>query len=289
MSIAPRWLTSSLATVALLTLGSGCIVGFKVDSDSATAGDMPDKNSSDAQSASDGSSSSGSDGSSSGSGSGGDSDSTSSSTSTGTTSDTTTTTGATTTTTTTTTGETTGETTGDTGGAVGECVVDGDCQLFSDCCSCQATPAGEEPDTCEAACEETRCEVLGVDAALCSFGTCTTSRVKCDDSGVVCNVPPPACPAGLLPQVNEAGDCWTGECVRGIQCESVPSCDDCPGNGWTCVTYVGFINELRCEPLPPACDGTPSCECAADVYCDAKGYELCQAEGDGVQCICPNC
>jgi hypothetical protein len=94
---------------------------------------------------------------------------------------------------------------------------------------------------------------------------------------------------GLLPQVNDAGDCWTGECVRGIQCESVPSCDACPGNGWTCVSYVALISTHRCEPIPPECDGTPTCECTEELYCDPDIFTLCEAEGDGIQCICPNC
>jgi len=273
------WLTSSLATIALLTLGSGCIVGFKVESD--TAGEMPDKNSSDDQTASGTSSGSTSSGTTSGSDSGGDSDSTSTSG--------TTTTSTSTTTSSTTIGESTGETSSTTGGPVGECIVDADCQLFSDCCSCQATPVGEDPDKCDAVCDEARCDLLGIDSAVCSFGTCTTSRVKCDDSGVLCDAPPPACPVGLLPQVNDAGDCWTGECVRGIQCESVPSCDACPGNGWTCVSYVALPSTYRCEPLPPACDGAPSCECAGDAYCDPDIFSICAAENDGIQCICPNC
>jgi len=270
------WLTSSLATLALLTLGSGCIVGFKVESD--TAGEMPDKNSSGDQTASGTSSGS----TSSGSDSGGSSSSDSSSTSTsGTTTSTTTTS--------TTIAESTGETSGTTGGVGGECIVDADCQLLSDCCSCQAAPLGEAPDQCDAVCDEARCDLLGIDSAICSFGACTTSRVNCDDSGLLCDAPPPACPVGLLPQVNDAGDCWTGQCVRGIQCESVPSCDACPSNGWTCVSHVALLSAHRCEPLPPACDDTPSCECAADAYCDPDVFSVCEAENAGIQCICPNC
>ncbi len=273
----PAWLLSSLATLSLLGLGSGCIVGFEVNT-SATNGTADKASDSDSASSSTGSSSSTSGDSSSGSTSSGAS-STSGATSTSSGS---TTTGSTTV------SETTGETSTTTGGAVDECKVDGDCKLYSDCCSCQAAPAGEIPDPCDLSCQETRCEVLGIDSAVCRFGVCATSRVNCDTSTISCKAEPPVCPAGLLPQVNQSGDCWTGECVRGIQCESVPSCDDCPESGWTCVSYQAFITKYVCEPVPAACEGTPTCDCTGDLYCTDE-FSVCNDLGDAVACACPNC
>lgn len=277
----PVWLISSLATLSLLGLGSGCIVGFEVNT-SATNGTAKASDSDTASSSTGSTSSTGGDSSSSSTGSTGSTSATSSSSSSGSSGSGSTTSGSTTA------SETTGETSGTTGGAVDECKVDADCELFSDCCSCQAAPVGEMPDQCDLSCKQARCEVLGIDSAVCRFGVCATSRVNCDATKISCNALPPECPAGLLPQVTQAGDCWTGECVRGIQCESVPTCDDCPESGWSCVSYQAFVTTYVCEPVPAACEGTPTCECAGDLYC-TDDFSLCNDLGDAVACACPNC
>jgi hypothetical protein len=280
-------LTSSIATLALLTLGSGCIVGFKVEtSTSATAGETTvDKDTvtegstssgattdSDSGTATDNSTDSGTDATSAAA-TDSDSDGTTATTTTGST----------------TVVESTGpETTGSTGGGDADCSVDADCELFSDCCSCQAAPAGEVPAQCDLLCDTPRCEALGIAAATCRFGVCVTARVNCDGSTVECADAPPECPAGLVAQVSEKGECWTGECVRGIHCASVPSCDACPDAGWSCVTNLDFVPSYRCEPIPAACEGAPTCDCAGDLFCDDI-YNLCSEAADGIHCECPDC
>jgi len=278
------WLCTSIATVALLTLGSGCIVGFKVDSStSASQGDTLDKES-ESDPGSTTLSSSSTDATESGASQSGTNSGTSGSTSdSGTTAETTGGTGATDT-------SATSGTSGTTGGVVGECQLDADCELFTDCCSCQAAPFDDPPAMCDLACEETRCEALGITTPLCNFGVCATSRVNCDDSQIVCNVPPPECLDGLLPQVNEGGDCWTGQCVRGIQCESVASCDGCPDADWTCVAYEAFTKTYRCEPIPAGCEDEEeaSCGCAGKSYC-TDGFNECSEGVDGITCTCLDC
>ncbi|MEZ4383853.1 MAG: hypothetical protein R3A79_21150 [Nannocystaceae bacterium] len=285
----PAWparLTSSIATLALLSLGSGCIVGFKVESStSASAGETVDKST-----VSDGSSSSGTT-------TGGDSD-TSGDAGTGSASlsgtategsgatDSDGSTSGTSTSGSTSVGESTGVET--TGGADVECSVDADCELFSDCCSCQAAPSGDVPAQCDLLCDIDRCEALSITAATCRFGVCVTERTGCDASAVDCGVEPPDCPAGLVAQVTEKGDCYTGECVRGIHCDAVPSCAACPDEGWSCVTNLDFVSSYRCEPIPPGCDGAPTCACAGDLYC-TDIYNVCSEGGDGLQCECPDC
>ena len=267
--------------LSLLGLGGGCIVGFEVNT-SATNATASKASDSDTASSSTGSTSSTSGDSSSGSATGSSSTGSTGSTGSSSTGSDSTSTGSTTA------SETTGETSTTTGGAVGECNIDADCTLYSDCCSCQSAPMGEIPDQCDLSCKETRCEALGIDGAVCRFGVCATSRVNCDATMVSCNALPPECPAGLLPQVNQSGDCWTGECVRGIQCESVPSCDSCPESGWTCVSYQAFVTKYVCEPVPAACEGTPTCDCAGDLYC-TDDFSVCNELNDAVTCACPNC
>lgn len=286
--IRAAWLTSSIATLALLSLGSGCIVGFKVEtSTSATAGETSvDKNT-----VTEGSSSSGST-TDSDSGTGTDSGTDSGTDATGgtaaTDSDSDGSTGTTTTGSTTVVESTGVETTGSTGGGDAECSVDLDCELFSDCCSCQGAPAGEVPAQCDLLCDTPRCEALGIAGATCRFGVCITDRINCDASTVECADAPPECPVGLVAQVTEKGDCWTGECVRGIHCNVVPSCVACPESGWSCVTNVDFVSSYRCEPIPAACEDAPTCGCAGDLYCDDV-YSVCSEAGDGIHCECPDC
>jgi hypothetical protein len=176
----------------------------------------------------------------------------------------------------------------ETEGLVSECAVDEDCALFSDCCSCEGHPPGEEPLMCDAACEQSRCEALGITAAICSFGVCTTPRVPCDDSAVVCDVAPPACGAGALPVLDPKGTCYTGECAPAIACDVVPACSLCEVPGWTCVAKVAFTTTRSCEPLPVNCEGVASCACAASQVCDDV-FTQCSEDADGLVCSCLDC
>ena len=194
--------------------------------------------------------------------------------------------GGTTTGETTTSGETTEGITGGIGG--GPCEVDADCKLHTDCCSCYAIPNEQDDVVCNAQCDQTQCEKIGIDEAKCVFGQCVTEKVHCGGE-VFCDALPPDCPPGTLPGVDELQTCWTGACVPVISCWWVTGCDLCP-ESFICVDHPSvFGSNWTCLPRPAACEDEVDCECAG-AACDARNEE-CE-EGGGVAdlvCSCPNC
>lgn len=203
--------------------------------------------------------------------------------------DTTTTAGTITTTTSgssTTDGPATSTSTGTSGGPVEGCVKDEDCKLHEDCCVCEGVPVDENPTDCDVQCKQSRCQELGIDAAVCRLGVCETERLSCDQNKVLCDSLPPNCEAGMLPETSP--NCWTGRCVPAVFCDVIPDCSFCP-DGKMCVQYTGEgIFPTVCEPIPPGCGGTPSCECAADLVCTGI-FSFCSVKGDVIGCDCPNC
>ncbi|WAS93616.1 hypothetical protein [Nannocystis punicea] len=200
-----------------------------------------------------------------------------------------------------TTGETTSATTGDTteadttagtdtdtttgGMGGGPCEVDADCKLHDDCCSCYGIPNDQTDPICKAECEQTQCEQIGIDEAKCVLGQCTTEKVDCS-SEVACDSLPPDCPPGTLPGIADA--CWSGACVPAVSCDKVPDCESCP-DSYMCVAYLNVLkNDLICLPLPVACDGQASCDCAGEAC--TGSFDLCTGSGDAdLACDCPNC
>lgn len=183
---------------------------------------------------------------------------------------------------------TTGTTGDDTGPVVpGECQSDADCKLFEDCCECKGVPADDETAICKLECDQSICDALGVDAAVCRLGRCIAERLPCEPTQVMCPMPSPDCPKGQVPGVGEG--CWTGQCVPAEICDVVPDCDICP-DGWMCVTKVAFGPQgITCEPIPADCDGEPSCECAGEAVC-VDGFTFCSDPGgDELNCECINC
>jgi len=176
---------------------------------------------------------------------------------------------------------------GTSGGPVeGACVKDADCKLHEDCCVCEGVPVGDNPASCELECKQPLCQEFGIDAAVCRLGACDTERLSCDQTKVVCNGPPPVCAPGTLPETDP--DCWTGRCVPAVLCDVIPDCSSCP-DGRMCVQYTGEgIFPTVCEPIPPECGGTPSCECAADQVCTGI-FTVCSEKGAVIGCDCPNC
>lgn len=277
MQRAHAWI-SAACLFLLPALHGGCIIGFKVEtSTSATASDDDSQSQSGSASSSttEGGSGSTSDGSSEGTGTASEGTTAATDTSDATTDATDATTDATTNATT------------ETGGA-GECQVDADCTLASDCCACVGLPNGEPPDLCMSQCDTNRCESLGVTKAVCRFGTCETERVGCDDTKILCDAVPPQCPAGTVPMVDSMGVCYTGECVPPSMCDRVPECALCPPE-MMCVSTVTLEGiPHTCEPIPVACGGVPSCACAANDVCDDVYYE-CSEQGSELTCSCPDC
>ncbi len=189
-------------------------------------------------------------------------------------------------------GDSSGSTTG--GTADPECIVDDDCMLVNDCCSCEAIPVGEKAPECDIeACLVPTCTAVGVGkpAVECNFGTCEVEEVSCNPMLVTCDgedAEPPACPEGHAPRVIDG--CW-GSCVPVEYCDIVPSCDAC-GADEACVEAVTQLGpSLQCVPIPPSCDGAPSCDCLGEVCEDP--FDLCSdgigPNGSELSCSCPAC
>lgn len=186
--------------------------------------------------------------------------------------------------TTTTTGETTTTTTGEPGET--QCQVDADCFLHADCCTCEGLPIGVDHDVCDGECDQSRCEALGIDRAVCRVGVCETERLSCGTNEIVCDAPPPACPPDHLPETTP--QCWTGECVPANLCDIITDCAACPPH-MMCVQNVSFVpHHLRCEPIPPACDGVPDCDCAGELVC-TEPFSICSTDGPIISCECIKC
>ena len=150
---------------------------------------------------------------------------------------------------------TTGEST-DTGMA-GLCDDDADCKLADDCCDCDGVPIDVDVAVCDLDCKQSKCSELGIKAAVCRFGVCTTPRLSCD-ANVACDSLPPPCEPGTLPETTPA--CWSGRCIPAKHCDVVGNCDECPDDR-VCVQNVGFGPEpgATCEILPPGCDPAAPC------------------------------
>ena len=105
-----------------------------------------------------------------------------------------------------------------------ECVAPADCLVMNDCCGCGAYPTDTVFSSCPMTCDVSECDVNSIpsDHALCVNGYCVLD-VNCDSSEATCRVAIPKCAGGEVPVVNEAGDCWTGECVSASECRNTPT------------------------------------------------------------------
>lgn len=79
-------------------------------------------------------------------------------------------------------------------------------------------------------------------------GSCT------NDSGVMCDALPPACPAGTVPGIRDG--CWTGYCIPVDQCEDLPACSglieaSCVGRSDCAPIYEGV--DCTCDELGCTC------------------------------------
>ena len=164
--------------------------------------------------------------------------------------------------------------TGGTGGAGGssgghpECVTDKDCQLFSDCCSCEPIPVGTVMPSCMIMCIQSNCAARGLKASdvACIAGGCAFNRT-CKPPVGICPiaVPTPVCPLGQAPLV--VGNCYSGGCAKVEDCADVASCDVCRSGstaaptGIPCATFETIPPSYHCVTTPQACGTNPTCAC----------------------------
>lgn len=176
-------------------------------------------------------------------------------------------------------------TTGDGDGApVGECSSADECVLVNDCCTCDVVLAGDEPPCDVPECFAPTCDAIGyTPEPACFVGTCVAAPVSCQLYEVTCEIePPPPCEGGLVRSVDNM--CY-GPCVPPSMCESLPfECDAATcGEGYACmVTQSGASGS--CIPLPPGCNGTPSCDCVAPWWGEIDCGGSCGDLGDVLLC-----
>lgn len=106
--------------------------------------------------------------------------------------------------------------------------------------------------------------------AACLVGTCVLAPLSCEMLDITCEIdPPPPCEGGTLRSA--INNCY-GPCVPPSMCTYLPfECDaNTCGEGFACmVTQSGAPS--RCIPLPPGCNGVPSCDCVGSYLGDTCG------------------
>ncbi|MEM7157821.1 MAG: hypothetical protein AAF799_33585 [Myxococcota bacterium] len=174
------------------------------------------------------------------------------------------------------------------------CMDDSDCVLVDNCNACGANLGGngapgshgpgavlgEGPAAFDIppACEVTQCEQWGDPTAECRFDQCVLSKLHCAQPG--CDGVPPQCDPPLVPLVDAAADCWSGECGPESACDYVQDCLACEAAGLLCVQFEGEPLPT-CEQAPPDCDGSAECDCAGAAFC---GEASCTVDAGAIVC-----
>ncbi|MCH9684387.1 MAG: hypothetical protein K0V04_23335, partial [Deltaproteobacteria bacterium] len=115
----------------------------------------------------------------------------------------------------------------------------------------------------------------------------------CDPGAVFCEAPPPECPAGQVPLVDEMTMCWDGACVPSESCYTVPDCSLCEADE-ACVSTqtFGLPPALTCQDVPPACMGSPTCDCMPTACDMALGFQCSEPQlgaDEDLVCFCRLC
>lgn len=184
-----------------------------------------------------------------------------------------------------------------TGGPVeAACEQDSDCQLHTDCCTCDVIAKGEQPAICPIMeCLIDTCSTLDVADAkpVCRFGRCTFTKISCNPVGVTCKALPPTCSPGHLPTLNDQGDCWSGQCAPIEACDWAPNCESCADkeDPLVCVFKAQKGAYHVCEPKPVGCGDQAEIDCACgQEICDASPpHTVCSDHNPGITCECPFC
>ena len=183
---------------------------------------------------------------------------------------------------------------GGSGGIPGpECTTASDCKLVDDCCTCAAIPVGATAPACGGVlCKQNQCPArqLGTGTVDCVAGRCVAG-FACDATQVICKVAAPVCPAGEVPVINDAGNCYVGTCAPAAECKTVSGCGSCTGANDACASYETQLGiQHHCITIPPECGGSASCSCFGAATC-LSPYRSCREYSGlrGVYCSCPNC
>jgi len=183
---------------------------------------------------------------------------------------------------------------GGSGGIPGpECTTASDCKLVDDCCTCAAIPVGATAPACGGVlCKQNQCPArqLGTGTVDCVAGRCVAG-FACDATQVICKVAAPVCPAGEVPVINDAGNCYVGTCAPATECKTVSGCGSCTGANDACVSYETQLGiQHHCVAIPPECGGGASCSCFGAATC-LSPYRSCREYSGprGVYCSCPTC
>jgi hypothetical protein len=181
-----------------------------------------------------------------------------------------------------------GDSTGSTPPAV--CMGPRDCVLVNDCCQCAAVHADEVIDECPIDCKTPMCDALGIPdiELVCEQDECSLDRRNCADGLVTCDGPTPECPEGTLPEVTPEGDCWTGACIPVEACDGVPGCEFCDEDEVCVEVQTQQGATYRCDPVPQACGGMPTCACLPQDTCE-EPFGTCEDVESGIACTCPQC
>ena len=178
------------------------------------------------------------------------------------------------------------------GGPGPACATASDCKLVDDCCTCAAIPIGATAPPCSVLCTQNQCETrqLRQGAVDCVVGRCVAG-FACDASQVTCRVAPPSCPAGEVPSINQAGNCYSGACAPVAGCTTVMGCGVCLVPDGACVSYETQLGtQNHCVTIPPECAGNAGCDCLGLGSC-LPPYGSCANYSGirGIYCSCPNC
>ncbi len=117
-------------------------------------------------------------------------------------------------------------------------------------------------------------EVGGPNPGFSYCGAAPTTTLDpgiCDQSGVACNVAPPACPANTVPGVRD--NCWSGYCIPTsacppgppVACEAITDETTCKQRSADCTAVYEGMN-CTCDP-----SGACTCESETFARCETIG------------------
>ena len=85
-----------------------------------------------------------------------------------------------------------------------------------------------------------------------------------------------------------AGVCYTGQCQKVLECESVTDCAACTGAPKpACVQESAQLSTTHCVDVAAPC-AAATCACLGPSVC-VGSFDLCAEATDHLSCECPTC